>query len=323
VGAVDDTDALAWFSTTGRALDLVAPGVDLWSTVPEASYEEASGTSGASPLVAGVAALVWAARPALDVAQLEAVLRRSTVDLGDPGWDPLYGDGRVDAAAAIAEPVPDPLPDLEPPAPLPELTIRFVDPAAAVVQTGSTYTLRLDINHEVVDGYAYRGNWRINAGKCDYRTGGHYRELAFATEIELTGLRQGRCYRVIAVGVDEDGNYAEAVSRVIRVVDPVIPTIVRRRPAPGARGVDRSANVRIRFSEPMVIPAGSVRLRNLDTGLTVKVATRWIAGKHLLVLDPVLRMYPRTRYRVEITGKVQDRTGNPVGARTWVFRTGR
>ncbi len=323
VGAVDAADELAWFSTTGKALDIVAPGVDLWSTVPDGQYELGSGTSGASPLVAGVASLVLAARPGLDVTELEAVLRASTVDLGVPGRDPEYGDGRIDAAAALVEPVPDPLPDLEPPAPLPELTLSFLDPATAVVQSGSRYTVRIEVNHDIVDGYGYLGDWRINAGKCDYRHGGDYRDLAFATEIRLTHLHQGHCYRVIVLAVDEDGSYAEAVSRPIKVVDPVAPTILRRRPAPGARGVDRSANVRIRFSERMVIPSGSVRLRNLDTGLTVRVATRWVTSSRTLVLDPALRMYSRTRYRVEVSGKVQDRKGNPVGARSWVFKTGR
>ncbi len=48
--------------------------------------------------------------------ELEAVLRTSAKDLGDPGRDTIYGDGRVDAAAALVAPVPDPLPTLDPPA---------------------------------------------------------------------------------------------------------------------------------------------------------------------------------------------------------------
>ena len=79
----------------------------------------------------GVAALIWSARPSLSVAELEAVLRASAVDLGDPGRDNVYGSGRVDAEAALAEAVPSPLPDLEPaPGFTDPLTITFSSPAA-------------------------------------------------------------------------------------------------------------------------------------------------------------------------------------------------
>lgn len=323
VGAVDADDILAEFSTTGRALDLVAPGVDTWSTIPDGGYEAGSGTSGSSPHVAGVAALVWSDRSTLAVEEVEAVLRASAADLGEPGWDPLFGDGRIDAAAALTEPVPDPLPDLEPAPALPELELTFLAPTTSVVQTGSTYNVRVEANHEVLEAYALLGDWRIDAGKCDYRGQVRLDDLVYAEEMPLTHLRQGHCYRVLVVAIDEDGNFAEAVSKPIMVVDPVTPTIVRRRPAPGSTRIDRDANIRVRFSEPLRAPEGAVRLRNLDTGLIVRTTTRWIKRTNTLVLDPVLRMYARTRYRIEVTSRAQDRTGNPVGAQRWVFRTGR
>jgi subtilisin family serine protease len=324
VGAVDGDDVIAEFSTAGKALDVVAPGVDLVGPVPDGGYDLGSGTSGASPHVAGIAALVLAARPGLAVDELEAVIRASSVDLGDPGWDPIHGDGRVDAAAALAEPVPDPIPDLDPPAPLPELTITFLAPAAAVTQSGSTYTVLLETNHEVSDAFALLGVWDYDAGRCSYRDGAiDVRDLVFAPAIELTGLRQGNCYRVLAVAIDEDGNFAEAFSRVIRVVDPVVPRVVLRRPVPGATGVDCGANIRIGFSEPVRYGPSDIRLRNLETGLTVRATLRWDRGTDTLVIDPALRMYPRTMYQVEIGARVQDRKGNPVGAQSWVFRTGR
>lgn len=323
VGAVDGEDHLADFSTTGRALDLVAPGVDTWSTVPDGDYQPGSGTSGSSPHVAGVAALVWSARPALQVDELEAVLRASAVDLGDPGWDLLFGDGRIDAAAALVEPVPDPLPDLEPAPALPELEIAFLAPTAPVVQAGSTYDARVQANHEVSEAYALLGDWRIDAGKCDYRGRVRFHDLPYAEEMPLAHLRQGHCYRILVIAIDVDGNFAEATSKPIMVVDPITPRIVRRRPAPESTRIDRDANIRIRFSEPLRDPAGTVRLRNLHTGLIVHTTTRWNKRTNTLVLDPVLRMYPGTRYRVEVTVEAQDRTGNPVGAQAWVFRTGR
>jgi subtilisin len=62
-----------------------------------------SGTSMASPHAAGVAALVLSRNPALTPDQVRAVLRRSSKDLGAPGWDPLFGYGRVNARRAVEQ----------------------------------------------------------------------------------------------------------------------------------------------------------------------------------------------------------------------------
>jgi hypothetical protein len=61
-----------------------------------------SGTSFASPMVAGAAAWVWTARPALDVLQLAEVMRASAQDISTLGFDPSSGFGRLDIPAALA-----------------------------------------------------------------------------------------------------------------------------------------------------------------------------------------------------------------------------
>lgn len=68
-----------------------------------ASYSWSSGTSMAAPHVAGVAALIYGKHPGIKPAQVEAILRKSADDLGQPGNDPFYGAGRVNAAAAVAD----------------------------------------------------------------------------------------------------------------------------------------------------------------------------------------------------------------------------
>ena len=110
VGAVDSTRVRAPFSAGGRALDLVAPGVDILQQTLDGvgGYADRSwsGTSMASPQVAGVAALALAAGRAKTAAGLARLLTRTALDLGVPGRDPAYGAGLVRADAALGVSVP-------------------------------------------------------------------------------------------------------------------------------------------------------------------------------------------------------------------------
>ncbi|HEY9259134.1 S8 family peptidase [Chitinophaga sp.] len=78
-------DKVANFSNYGKkGVDLFAPGVQIYSTIPGGNkYGSASGTSMASPVVAGVAALVLSYYPELSAAQLKYVLEKSATPLPD------------------------------------------------------------------------------------------------------------------------------------------------------------------------------------------------------------------------------------------------
>ena len=102
VSATDSNDAIAPWSNTGTPIDLAAPGVSIYTTTMGGGYSPASGTSFSAPVTAGVAALVISANPSLTSAQVQQVLKQSADDLGAPGWDPVYGWGRVNAQKAVA-----------------------------------------------------------------------------------------------------------------------------------------------------------------------------------------------------------------------------
>ncbi len=100
VAATDSNDGRASFSSTGDTVELAAPGVDIYSTWNDGFYNTLSGTSMASPHVAGTAALVISSG-VTDATLVRSVLQSTADDLGDSGLDPLYGHGLVDAEEVV------------------------------------------------------------------------------------------------------------------------------------------------------------------------------------------------------------------------------
>ena len=130
VAATTSGDTRPSFSSTGPTVELAAPGYSIYSTLRGGGYGYKSGTSMASPHVAGVAALVIGAGLA-DVNgngiigdDVRALLAATAIDLGVAGGDAWYGFGLVDAEAAVelalaaAAPSPSPPTTEPPPAPV-------------------------------------------------------------------------------------------------------------------------------------------------------------------------------------------------------------
>lgn len=104
VAAVDSGDVLASFSNYGVGIDVVAPGIDVISSSVSPLYASSSGTSYAAPIVAGTVALMLERRPGLSVAEAEAALRASAVNVDaiNPDFAGKLGAGRVRVDAAVA-----------------------------------------------------------------------------------------------------------------------------------------------------------------------------------------------------------------------------
>jgi len=99
VGATDTSNKLASFSNMGA--ELSAPGVSNYSTYIGNTYRYMSGTSMATPHVAGAAAVVASFCSACTTAEIRTVLKNTAVDLGTTGYDSVFGYGLVDLVAAI------------------------------------------------------------------------------------------------------------------------------------------------------------------------------------------------------------------------------
>lgn len=103
VGASDEADNKAGFSSYGLGVDLFAPGVNILSTIrnSDTAYGYASGTSMATPVANGVVGMMFAANPALSPEHLETLLELTCKDWGTPGEDVTYGWGRVNMRRAV------------------------------------------------------------------------------------------------------------------------------------------------------------------------------------------------------------------------------
>ncbi|WP_051291429.1 S8 family peptidase [Fictibacillus gelatini] len=101
VGAVNAVGERAPFSNYGSTVDVVAPGVQIPSTYPGQRYAALSGTSMAAPHVTALAGLVRSIYPGLQNTEVMNIIKRSTVDLGQPGPDLYYGNGLIDINSAL------------------------------------------------------------------------------------------------------------------------------------------------------------------------------------------------------------------------------
>ncbi|MGQ5260366.1 type VII secretion-associated serine protease mycosin [Micromonospora sp. ZYX-F-536] len=106
VGGIDRDGNHAAISVTGPEIDVVAPAVDIYSTSINGKYRKGTGTSDATAIVAGAAALIRSKYPYLPAQEVAHRLTATAVDKGPPGRDDEYGYGVIDLVAALTADVP-------------------------------------------------------------------------------------------------------------------------------------------------------------------------------------------------------------------------
>ncbi|MBK8550102.1 MAG: S8 family serine peptidase [Ignavibacteria bacterium] len=110
VGASDETNNKASFSSYGETVDIFAPGFQNLTTVRtgkgssafDGNYDKLNGTSFAAPIVAGVAGLLLSKNPALTNEEVRGILVSTTTMMaGQNSWDHLRSSGRLNAISAL------------------------------------------------------------------------------------------------------------------------------------------------------------------------------------------------------------------------------
>ncbi len=112
VGEIDFDGQRSTASNWGPNLALTAPGEDIYSlsskenkhvlpSIRKNGYFQLDGTSFTSPMVAATASLIWAKNPQLTNQQVVDLMLATAKDMGDPGWDGMFGAGLLNASAAL------------------------------------------------------------------------------------------------------------------------------------------------------------------------------------------------------------------------------
>lgn len=112
IESINNGETKIFGSCFGPALDIVAPGVDVYSTLPNNNVGYMDGTSMAAPHVSGIAALILELNPDLTAQQVRNIIEQSIIKVGDieytnttnrPNgtWNEYYGYGLVDALKAV------------------------------------------------------------------------------------------------------------------------------------------------------------------------------------------------------------------------------
>nr|WP_161974893.1 S8 family peptidase [Bacillus timonensis] len=106
VSAVDIEHHRGTFSSTGKSVEIAAPGIDILSTYLKNQYVKMDGTSMAAPYVTGILALLKQAYPTLSHIELREKLQTTALDLGTPGRDTFFGYGLAQAPTESIEAIP-------------------------------------------------------------------------------------------------------------------------------------------------------------------------------------------------------------------------
>ena len=310
VSATTNADVRASFSNYGPKVDLAAPGAFIASTFKDGTYRTMSGTSMATPHVAGLAALIRSLHPAYTPADVEAVMKATALDLGASGRDDFFGYGRIRVPQALALDITPPTASLAAPTALtnvPESVapkVAFTEPVVGV--DGTTVVL---VNGA---GTAVPANVTYDA----------LTDRVTITPTVLLASRSG--YRVEVSGAIQDaaGNPLAPTSFAFTTADTIAPTVASVHPADGATDVARGVTIRLAFSEKVHgVSSVTVKLRNMMNGDRVAVTVNYDKTTRTATIEPTTRLTASRWYRLKVQAGIEDVAGLDLSPRGFTFKT--
>ena len=355
VSATQVNDEFANWSSYGPKVDVSAPGASVQTTNCTVctygghdtwgDHTYISGTSFATPNVAGVLALIRARYPAYPPAQVVTRLNATVDDLGYPGFDVRYGGGRVNAhralggsVTALANPGAD---ALEPNNTLATArTIPLGTTRPSIYPAGDVDVFSVDVPRAgrldvtvtgVVDTRNYP--WNRSSLPIDpivelYSASGTLlrrvdAEWEAGTELASFSLAGPGRILVRITNFYPNGN-STAYSVTPTFVDTVAPTLLARAPAPGAVSISYdAATVTADFSEAVSgVNASTVQLKS-SAGAAIAATVSYSSSNRRATLRPSAPLAPEATYQVQITTGIKDAASNSLAATTWSFTSGK
>jgi thermitase len=348
-------DEFGNWSSYGPEVDVSAPGTavlttncytctyadhDTWGT-----HMYITGTSFATPNVAGVLALIRARFPDDSPQQVVNRLFSSVDDLGYAGWDNRYGRGRVNAARALGMTVSRPSVSsgdaLESnnrlgsavKIPRDTTTRPSIYPAGDVdvFAVDAPRSGRLDIRVTgIVDSRPYP--WHNSGIPVDpvvelYTAGGTLikrvdNQWESGTELASVSV-VGRTRILVRVTNFYPNGNRGAYGVTPKFVDNVDPTAYLESPVSNAVGVSRFVDPVVAFSEKVKnVNSSTILLRDAETGLVVPTTVVLDDTKRKATIVTDGRLEPLRRYRVVVGSGITDVSGNPLAAFHRGFDTG-
>jgi type VII secretion-associated serine protease mycosin len=355
VSATQINDEFAHWSSYGPMVDVSAPGASVQttnctvctyaghSTWGEHTY--ISGTSFATPNVAGVIALIRARYPSYTPAQVVSRLIGTADDLGRAGYENRYGNGRVNAYRALGGSMAAPLVSrgdaLEPNHTLataktiPLGTTRPSLHPAGDVDVFSVQVPRagrLDVRVTgVVDTRAYPWNGSglpidpilelySGAGALITRV-----DAVWESGIELASVSVTNPGRILirVLNYYANGN-PSAYSLTASFVDTAAPKLIGRTPAPGAVAVSYDgALITAVFDEQVTGVSSASMVLKTAAGSVVPAAVVYDSASRRATLRPSAPLAAEATYQVQLTTAIKDVAGNALAATSWTFTSGK
>lgn len=327
VAASDASDRQASFSNFGACVDLYAPGVGITSagTASTTATASMSGTSMATPHVAGAAAVVLSgspeAAPAVVASQLLSAATPDSITATTAGTPNrlLYLDP---AAGTVAAPVAT-----APTVTAPTVTARTPASGSTGIAAGSNVTATFSSAVQGVTGSSFLLK---NAAGTVVPTAVTYNaSTRTATLDPASNLTNDTKYTATLIGGtsairDAAGTPLTGTSWTF-TTGPV-PVAIAVTPRQGASLVRRANNIAVTFSEAIQgADTGTIFVKNTATGATMAATVSRYGTTNQWILNPSATLAAKTRYTVTVAGgpaAIRDLAGNSLTTYTWTFTTG-